>query len=523
MKTWRAKLFSNLASFFGKKDDDLPFEVIKAIQSKDLGLATCVVQGWASNNKSERNGEVVGKVAAQYGWLGVDLDKLIVFTHYYSDQVAIAYEGAKKYIGEGNKDLDIDMLTIAGYILYRTNNFIPAYQLIRRVGDAEAEVSERPDFLMLRSLVCWSYGDVERARVSTKRMVELSPQDQVILQNAFTIQVELGDEDEIDKIRGTLEGLGCRGYAYGLPLIALGEFELGYSCIDSRFHYTELERYINPALLPFPRWQGEDIAGKTLLVTAEQGLGDTIQMARFFPMLQQRLGGRLTVEAQREVVPLLQENFPDIEVVSRQLGQVPRVSFDLWMASMSLPFLLGIRPDTIPGKAGYLRSTPEVADYWQKRVSELAGIKRAKVGVAWSGQPNHRSDRRRSIPWEKFSSYLPQSDIIFFSLQTSVPGILPSYMVSVSEELITLADTAALIDQLDLVITVDTSVVHLAGALGKPTWLLLPYRYEWRWGLQGKNNNWYDSVTVFRQESHGDWDGLLKLVLKHNLIEYFGL
>jgi hypothetical protein len=113
-----------------------------------------------------------------------------------------------------------------------------------------------------------------------------------------------------------------------------------------------------------------------------------------------------------------------------------------------------------------------------------------------------------------------QRDSSLFALQTVIPTHHPAALIDISEELITLADTAALIAELDLVITVDTSIVHLAGALGRPTWLLLPYRYEWRWGLEGERNNWYDSVSVLRQTTRGDWEGLLTDVMGRRLPDF---
>jgi ADP-heptose:LPS heptosyltransferase len=132
------------------------------------------------------------------------------------------------------------------------------------------------------------------------------------------------------------------------------------------------------------------------------------------------------------------------------------------------------------------------------------------VGIAWSGSKSHRADRRRSIPFDMLRPYLEGAEAEFFVLQTQVETGLPANVKNVTTELITLGDTAALINELDLVITVDTSVVHLAGALGKPAWLLLPYRYEWRWSLSGEANNWYRSVRVLRQKMTGDWPAVLE-------------
>lgn len=141
--------------------------------------------------------------------------------------------------------------------------------------------------------------------------------------------------------------------------------------------------------------------------------------------------------------------------------------------------------------------------------------------MTWSGSPAHRADRRRSIPFARIVEAIRNIKADFFALQTKLPEIRPANLIDVSDEMVIFSDTAALIEQLDLVITIDTSVVHVAGAIGKETWLLLPYRYEWRWGLEGEKNNWYDSVSVLRQTRGGDWNGLLDEVFQHRLCKRF--
>jgi hypothetical protein len=183
---------------------------------------------------------------------------------------------------------------------------------------------------------------------------------------------------------------------------------------------------------------------------------------------------------------------------------------------MSLPYIFGVKVDNVPLKKGYLHAPPENTLYWQERVRMIKG-KRPLIGLAWSGQPWHRADRRRSIAFDEMMRAIKNIEADFFALQTQVPRIHPANLHNVSEELVTLADTAALIDEMDLIITVDTAPVHLAGALGKETWLLLPFRYEWRWGIEGEENPWYDSVKVLRQAQSGDWASLLDDVFNRQL------
>ena len=180
---------------------------------------------------------------------------------------------------------------------------------------------------------------------------------------------------------------------------------------------------------------------------------------------------------------------------------------------MSLPFHFNTTATNVPAVDGYLSVPKEQAAYWRTRVHSLAEGAKLRVGLAWSGNPGHRADKRRSMSFELICSLVREhSNIRFFSLQTHVPAGHPVNMVDIADELLTLADTAAVMAEMDLVISVDTSAIHLAGALGYPAWLLLPYRYEWRWGLEGVANAWYSSVRVYRQELHGAWPELLDTV-----------
>jgi len=307
------------------------------------------------------------------------------------------------------------------------------------------------------------------------------------------------------------------GFALAIVDLAQDNYERGFELLELRYQMTEASRYVNPALFPLRRWQGEPPAGNVLLLSSEQGFGDTVQMARYLPELQQIGFRRLVMEAQPESLTLLQFNFPEIDFVIQKWREVPARAFDCWTGLVSLPHLLKTTTSNVPGQSGYLHVPPENEAYWRARVAELTTGKRLRIGLAWSGFPGHRADRRRSIPFPRMMDAIRDQDVDFFALQTHVPPGFPENLINVSEELVTLSDTAALIAEMDLVIAVDTSVVHLAGAIGKETWLLLPYRYEWRWGLEGEGNHWYDSVKVLRQARRGDWDGLLEDVFGKRL------
>jgi hypothetical protein len=310
-------------------------------------------------------------------------------------------------------------------------------------------------------------------------------------------------------------------FALACVELARDYYPEGFRLAEARYRMPEAPASINSSLLSSPRWQGEPLTGKRLLVHGEQGLGDIVMMARYLPLLRAQ-DAHVVVDCREAAIPLLQHNFPDCEIIPGDVQTPLHIDFDCWTGAMSLPFHFATTRDTAPAKSGYLSAPPEQAAYWHARVDELAkGI--AKIGIAWSGYSGHRADKRRSIGFERMVRCLRAYPLIdFFPLQTNVPSSCPVNLHDTSEEMMTLADTAALIAEMDLVITVDTSVVHIAGALGKRTWLLLPYRYEWRWSLTGEKNNWYDSVRVLRQEAHGDWDSLLNLTFGQRLDECLG-
>lgn len=253
-----------------------------------------------------------------------------------------------------------------------------------------------------------------------------------------------------------------------------------------------------------PSWQGEDLEGKRLLVYAEQGAGDTIQFVRYVPLLVER-GARVILECPRSLVSLLQTLSGVEEVIAK--GEASPVA-DVHCALLSLPRLFRTTLDTIPAKVPYLRARTGGA-----RLPEPArtvGRRSLRVGLVWAGNPEHQNDARRSISPEFLRPWLVNEETVFYSLQpqpkaddlvTDLAGLIGDY-----------ADTAALLSQLDLIISVDTSVAHLAGALGHPVWLLLPHAPDWRWLAQRSDSPWYPSMRIFRQPVAGDWSSVLKEV-----------
>jgi len=260
-----------------------------------------------------------------------------------------------------------------------------------------------------------------------------------------------------------------------------------------------------------PLWVGSnEIEGKTILLHAEQGLGDTIQFCRYVPRVVER-AARVILEVQRPLHELMSTLPGEAQIVSR--GEPPP-DFDLHCPLLSLPLAFGTRLETIPAETPYLRASPLAAMNWNDR---LGPKNRPRIGLSWSGSPTHKNDHNRSIGLSALSPLLG-FDATYVSLHRDIrPGdaaVLQGRndFVHFGDELKDFSDTAALISNLDLVISVDTSVAHLAGALAKPVWVLLPFIPDWRWLLDREDSPCYSTARLFRQDDSRAWDGVIARV-----------
>jgi len=285
-------------------------------------------------------------------------------------------------------------------------------------------------------------------------------------------------------------------------LLLMGDFARGWPEHEGRLAS-------NPRLkrgFTQPLWLGDaPLAGRTILLRAEQGLGDTIQFCRYAPMVAAR-GARVVLEVQRPLVDLMRTLDGAIEVVAHG-DALP--AFDLHCPLLSLPLAFKTELTTIPARTPYLRAPAGAID-WKSRL----GTKRPRIGLVWSGNPGHKRDATRSIP---FYALMPLLDIdaSFVSLQKDVRASDAALLkqtgqvVDVADSLTSFAETASLIATLDLVISVDTSAAHLTGALGKPLWLLLPQVPDWRWLMGRDDSPWYPTARLFRQDTTRAWGGVV--------------
>jgi hypothetical protein len=263
---------------------------------------------------------------------------------------------------------------------------------------------------------------------------------------------------------------------------------------------------------PQPLWLGrDDIAGRTVLLHAEQGFGDTLQFCRYVPLVAAR-GARVVLELPAPLAKLLRSLQGGPYVVPR--GD-PLPDFDLHCPLMSLPLAFGTHLASIPADVPYLAPPEDAVQRW---ADKLGPRRTPRIGLAWSGSRGYGNDRRRSIPLEHLRP-LAGLEAALYSLQRDLrPPDVPAFaamrrVVHFGRTLSDFAETAAVISQLDLIIAVDTAVAHLAGALDKPVWLLLPFAPDWRWLLGRSDSPWYPTARLFRQQRPGDWPGVLAEVM----------
>jgi tetratricopeptide (TPR) repeat protein len=294
--------------------------------------------------------------------------------------------------------------------------------------------------------------------------------------------------------------------------LLLGNFKDGWKDYECRLQQAGWK-----SLYPFrfqkPRWNGRPCPDKTIFVHDEQGLGDTLQFVRYLPMLKRRCA-KVIFETRRSLIGIL-ERHPGIDQLVPRLQAAPAAeNWDFFIPLLSLPAIFGTSLDTIPKTMPYIQAPTEKAAYWRQRIDTTE----FNVGVVWAGRPMHTNDRNRSCRLEHFLPLSEFTGIRLVGLQkgsaAAQAAALPAdrKVVNFGEEFEDFSDTAGLIDNLDLVITVDTAVAHLAGAMAKPVWVLLPFIPDWRWMMHRQDSPWYPTMRLFRQKKHGDWKSVFQQV-----------
>jgi tetratricopeptide (TPR) repeat protein len=285
-------------------------------------------------------------------------------------------------------------------------------------------------------------------------------------------------------------------YGLGAIRLALGRFAEGWT------DYVTFRRAVVPAPEPpGPRWDGRPLPGETLLLFSDGGLGDAIMYARYIPQCAERARVAFAGPA------ALQRLFATLPGLAAFVPAPPLPPYAATCGLSGLPLLFRTTPATIPAPVAYLHADPVAATRWAER---LARLQRPRIGLVWAGNPEFPGDADRSVPLARLERLLALPGPSFVSLQkgtAAAQAVAVPKLVDWMGECNDLADTAALIDGLDLVIAVDTAMAHLAGALGKPVWLLNRLACDWRWAIGGERSPWYPTLRQFRQERRGDWSG----------------
>jgi len=364
-------------------------------------------------------------------------------------------------------------------------------------------------------------GKDEEAEASFRRALQLRPRYPEALANLGHALRQRGLLEEA--AHHYEEALSCnpshKDAHLGLAMIRLlqGDFERGWSEYEWRWQQPHTQTW------PFPQplWDGSPFAGRTILLYAEQGLGDGLQFIRYAPLVKQR-GGTVVVECQETLLPLL-ATCPGIDRLIALGEALP--AFDFHALLMSLPLLFHSTLDTIPANVPYLSVDPERKERWRQELSAILpspprgeGGLCFKIGIAWQGYPGHADDRERSIPLTRFAQLARLPGVQLFSVQKGpgteqLAGVVDHFsIIDLGSRFDNFADTAAALANLDLVLTIDSALAHCAGALGLPIWVLLPFAPDWRWLLNREDSPWYPSMRLFRQTRRSDWDDVFDRV-----------
>ena len=392
----------------------------------------------------------------------------------------------------------------SGVIAYQSGAHEKALKLIEQAIQIQPSI---PDFHNNLGLVFQAIGDHQRATECYRQAIALNANYVDAYNNLGLILEATGRPAEAvtyyERAIALRPDFAQAHWNLSLALLVTGNFSRGWDEYEWRLKTPELAGEGNRFTRPL--WNGEDLHGKTILLHAEQGFGDAIQFIRYAPMLAS-LGGQIIFECK----PALKRLFNEVEGIHEIILRGESLpQYDFHCPLLSLPSKLHTAEGKIPVTAPYLSLDEGLVEDWRKRMPNTGSA--LKVGLMWAGSPGNKNNLNRSIPLSQLDLLGTVDNVVFFNLQKG-SGVAQAndplanlHFIGLTEDIGDFASTAALIANLDLVICVDTSVAHLAGAIGKPTWVLLPFAADWRWLLEREDSPWYPSLRLFRQCNIGDW------------------
>jgi tetratricopeptide (TPR) repeat protein len=456
----------------------------------------------------------------------------------YDRAIALKPDFAEAYNNQGNALQDMnryeEALSSYDKAIELTPDYAEAYNnrgvVLLELSHIEEAIASYDRAIALRADYAEAYnnrgnalqnmGRLEEALASCDRAIALKPDFAEAYNNRGNVLQDMNRyEEALSSYDKAIELKPDYAEAYtlhGMAMLVLGRFEQGWQQYEWR---KKVRWAVGNRPYPQPLWLGkENIAGKTMFLHWEQGLGDTIQFIRYVKFVR-AMGAKVIVSVQDPLLRLLKQMDPNIEFLGSDTS--PDL-FEHHCSLMSLPLALGTTVETIPSEPFYLQADKELSAHWEARLSQLNGL---RVGLVWAGGKRDRrdatvTDSRRSIPLATYAPLASVPNVSFISLQKGPPSaearMPPEGMIlhDWTDDLLDFLDTAALIDGLDLVISVDTAVAHLAGALGKPVWVLNRSDTCWRWLLDRADSPWYASLRLFRQREMGNWSQVIEEVTR---------
>ncbi len=402
-----------------------------------------------------------------------------------------------------------DALHLAGIVAFRQGRH---QQALEHMQAAIAHGVDTPLYLRNICEVYRSLGRLDEALASARQAAVLAPSDPLCLHNLAIIHYERCEIDDCLAcaraalaIDATLPGAH---FELAEALLLRGEFAPGWEEYEWRFRIQGAAALMPPT--ERPQWDGTAMA-ETLLLVADQGFGDVIQFSRYIPWAAERCPD-IAIAASPEMLPVLRQVWPAARLFVRWEDVPPYAAF---CPLSGLPRLHGTRLDSIPAPVPYLRAAADRRAGWAARLAALVPAGYRRIGIVWAGRPTHNNDRNRSATLADFAPLAKLAGVALVALQKGPStdqagrffGRAP--LVNLGTEIGDYEDTLAILAELDLLVSVDTSVAHLAGALGRPVWLMLPRAPDWRW-LEGRTDSpWYPTVRLFRQRASRDWGAVV--------------
>jgi Flp pilus assembly protein TadD len=405
---------------------------------------------------------------------------------------------------------------LLGIVLFKKDRIDEAARLMER------SIALAPNNALFYRNICEVYrilGRYDDALAAGRRAATLAPNDPHCHHNLGVLhyhRLELEAAIAAAERALALEP-GLAGAHFGIAEASLlrGDFKRGWEEYEWRFRLANAPQLMPPT--DKPQWDGRPLPDETLLLIADQGYGDVIQFARYIPWAAKRCGST-AVACSAELIPVISQ-IAGVGTIFTHLERQP--NFAAFIPLSGLPRLAGTDIDTIPREPmPYLRAPAEKIDHWADRLDTLVPRGTTRIGIAWAGRPTHHNDRNRSTSLSTFAPLTELPGVTLLSLQKG-PGQaqIGQYwgkapLLSLGPEIRDFGDTMAIIDRLDMIVTVDTSLGHLAAAMAKPVWTMLPYAPDWRWLLDRTDSPWYPTLRLFRQAKPREWEPVMEKIVE---------